>query len=161
MTTPLITPERLRALLHYDPETGIFVRRTRKPRAVVGCLSGDTGYLVIVLDRKQYYLHRLAWLYTHDRWPQGVTDHINRVRTDNRIANLREVTRGQNNQNSHRRKDNTSGHPGVTWFTRTAQWRAYIQVNGKVHSLGYFSDFDAAVAARKTAEAVHHTHRPT
>jgi hypothetical protein len=114
----------------------------------------------MIIDGKQYYLHRLAWLYVHDRWPQGVTDHINRVRTDNRIANLREVTRGQNNQNSRRRKDNTSGHPGVTWFKRTAQWRAYIQAGGKVHSLGYFTDLDAAVAARKAAEAAHHTHRP-
>ena len=161
MTATLITPERLRALLHYDPETGVFVRRTTRPGAVAGCLRNDTGYLVMNIDRRQYYLHRLAWLYMHDRWPQGVTDHINRVRTDNRIANLREVTRGQNNQNSGLRADNTSGHVGVSWIARVKKWIAQIIVDGKHRHLGYFTDLDAAVAARKAAEIELHSHRPT
>lgn len=95
--------------------------------------------------------HRLVWLMHHDEWPAEI-DHINGIRDDNRIENLRLVTRADNMRNSRRRKDNTSGVMGVSWHSATGKWRAYIGgQDGPLH-LGMFADWFDAVCARKSAE---------
>ena len=160
-TTPAneLTAEKLRSILNYDPETGIFTRKVStahriKVGDVAGCSNGD-GYLRIRLQSQRYQAHRLAWLYVYGEWPEDQIDHINRNRSDNRIANLREVTHKQNHQNKSKRSDNTSGHPGAYWDKQSAKWRAQIRHNQKLIHLGHFATIEEAVAARKAAEKLY------
>jgi hypothetical protein len=157
-TTPTneLTAEYLRSVLHYNPDTGIFTRKvSTSPRVKVGDVAGSLdghGYLRITVQSRLYQAHRLAWLHTYGEWPTGQIDHINRVRTDNRISNLRDVTHKQNNQNRSKSSHNTSGHTGVSWFRRTGKWQTHITHNQKSIGLGYFDDLEAAIAARKAGE---------
>lgn len=86
-------------------------------------------------------------------------DHINRDGLDNRRRNLRDATVKQNNENTRRRRDNTSGHRGISWCRRKSKWWARIQHNGKRIHLGYFDKLEDAIAARKEAEKKYFTHR--
>lgn len=152
----ILSQAELRSQLHYDPQTGVFTRIGRTPHK--NCKLGRTlgskfknGYLMVTLAGRKYYLHRLAWLYTHGVWPKEI-DHINRDRTDNRITNLREVTRTQNNLNSKLSRRNRSGVRGVSWFARDGLWRASISRKGKIINLGHFETVELAAAVRKQAE---------
>ncbi len=117
-TAQELTAEYLRSILHYDQETGIFtwkVRTARRVKAgdVAGCSDGD-GYRLIKVQSRLYKAHRLAWLYIHGSWPKDQIDHINRIRTDNRIANLREVSNKQNLQNTGKYSHDTQECPGTS-----------------------------------------------
>ena len=156
---PELTAEYLRSVLHYDPETGIFTWRVStsnrvKVGGITGCQNG-LGYLHIQLQSRLYQAHRLAWLYMYGEWPEDQIDHINRIRTDNRIANLREVSHKQNGQNRSKRSDNKSGHPGVCWHKRDSKWVARIRHNYKHIHLGYFATLEEALSARKAAEKLY------
>ena len=156
---PELTAEHLRSILHYSPETGIFTRKISTAHRVkvgdaAGCPRGD-GYLQIAVLSRRYLVHRLAWLYVYGVWPEDQLDHVNRVRTDNRISNLREVTNKQNHQNKSKSSNNTSGHPGVVWHKRASKWQAQIMHNYKLIHLGYFSILEEAIAARKAAEKIY------
>ena len=149
----LLTAERIKDLLSYDEETGAFRWRQTKGRAKAGEVAGATdtyGYRVIRIDRVLYKAHRLAWLYTHDRWPVGLLDHINREPGDNRIANLREVTQSENMHNASRRS--RSGVPGVLWRAERSKWVAQIRVGYRNHVLGSFPTKQEAIDARRKAE---------
>lgn len=152
-----LTAERLRALLIYDPETGLFTRRVSRQGFWAGTQAGtlitcgpSKGYIYVGVDRGKYRAHRLAWLYMTGEWPREL-DHINRDRADNRWANLREASRSQNNINSKNHVNNTSGHKGVNWVARANSWRAYVSIDGRQKHLGYFKDFNVAVTARNEA----------
>src|SRR5947209_1142023 len=98
-----ITAERVRELLNYDHETGIFTRKLVtngrcKLGEVVGTDNGK-GHLKMMLDREAYFAHRIAWLYIYGEWPDLIIDHINGVKNDNRIVNLKQVTCSVNSQN--------------------------------------------------------------
>lgn len=160
----MITQKRLKELLDYDPGTGIFtwrVGRGGKAKAVsfAGTVS-NRGYLQIRIDAKRYYAHRLAWLYFHGEFPSNQLDHINRVRSDNRIANLRPATNSENQQNLSKRRDNTSGVIGVSWHKQRGKWVARIRVNGRYIYLGLYETVEAATAARLLAKAKLHTFQP-
>lgn len=152
-----LTHNELRSQLHYDPETGIFTRIGQN--AHKNCRLGRTlgwkaknGYIMVNNGRKgKYYAHRLAWFYTYGVWPKEI-DHINRVTTDNRIANLREVTRSRNNHNAPPNRKNTSGCRGVGFNKLRSKWYARIHVNKKLFCLGNFATREAAVEARRKAE---------
>ncbi|WP_046239044.1 HNH endonuclease [Delftia tsuruhatensis] len=134
-----LTQSRLFERLSYDKETGIFTNRFSGSRKSKGEVSGRLnkfGYRQIQIDKKLYSAHRLAWLYVNGEWPDGLIDHINRVRDDNRISNLRVVTRAENNQNIGMLKTNTSGYRGVHYDARGRKWRASITVENKKVSLG-------------------------
>ena len=156
---PELTAEYLRSILHYDPETGIFTWKVGSANQVkVGDVAGSqngSGYLLIQLQSRRYQAHRLAWLYMNGEWPKLDIDHINRIRTDNRISNLRAVTNKQNHQNRSKPSNNTSGHPGIDWYKRDSKWRAKIMHNYKLIHLGYFSILEEAIAARKAAEKLY------
>jgi hypothetical protein len=150
-----LTAEALRELLAYDPETGEFVwlkspRNSVPKGAVAGSLNGR-GYTCITALGKVYRAHRLAWLHVYGSWPADDIDHINGEPTDNRIANLREATRSQNQANSRIRKDNSSGSKGVIWERRRQKWEAQIRVNGKRRHLGYFTCKEEAARAYAAA----------
>ena len=156
---PELTAEYLRSILHYDQETGIFTWKVRTARRVkvgdvAGCQNG-LGYLRIMVCSRRYKAHRLAWLYIHGSWPNGQIDHINRDRSDNRIANLRDVTHKQNQQNRSKSSNNTSGHPGVYWYKRDSKWQVKITHNKKDIHLGYFATLEEALSARKAAEKLY------
>ena len=156
----MITQERLKELLHYEEATGVFTWKVDKAGKKAGDIAGHVckrdGYRLIGLDMKLYFAHRLAWLYTHGVWPKQQLDHINRVRHDNRIANLRQATNAQNCQNTSLRRDNTSGVKGVHWYARRNKWQVYINKNGKRSFLGYFSDKTDAISAYVNAAKVMH-----
>ena len=157
----MVTQEELKELLHYNPDTGIFTRIASrgsvKAGYIAGCLDKD-GYITIKINCKTYKAHRLAWFYVHGKWPKHKIDHINHVRADNRIANLRCATCRENNKNSSLRKDNTSGVCGVCWYRPKKKWASQIMVNGMNVCLGYFTDKFEAICARKSADNKHGYH---
>ena len=155
----------LKELLHYCPETGVFTRRKTIGRHKAGAIAGakPTGYLKYIsihVARQRFLAQRLAWLYVYGEWPSADIDHINRIKTDNRIENLRQVTRSQNMQNVWLHKHNTSGHKGISWVEKLKKWRVYLFVQRKQIYIGLFTDFDSAVAAYRAAATQHHTHNP-
>ena len=155
MATDLITQDRLKSLLTYDPDTGEFRWRVNRPRCQKDAVAGTPsyhGYVVIKLNGTSYKAHRLAWLYENGCWPTGEIDHVNRIRDDNRIANLRLSTRFLNCQNRSKPKNAHSKHIGVSRSFNGARWRAYIDFNGKRRALGVYDTEAQALAARKDAE---------
>lgn len=153
----MLTQERLKELLDYDPETGIFTRKTNQGGrnghfgATAGTQSRD-GYIYIHIDRHKYASHRLAFLWMAGGWPADQTDHINRVRTDNRWENLRDVTNAQNQYNTGLRSHNTSGHTGVSWDKSRQKWTVHIKAMGAARRLGRYVDKSDAIAHRHWAE---------
>jgi len=162
MSADDITIERLRALLDYEPATGHFLWKVRRnafrgavnPGSIAGFVDASTGYVRIGIDGRHYLAHRLAWFFTHGRWPAGEIDHANRNRADNSLGNLREATRSENAHNTPRRADNTSGYRGVHWAPKQRRWYARIAVDGVTRSLGGHASAEAAAAAY--AEAAKH-----
>jgi len=153
-----LTPERLRELLVYETETGVFwwrkSGRGRNPSLPAGTVKPagkHVSYICIKIGDFQYRAHRLAWLYVYGSWPSGHIDHINGCGIDNRIKNLRDVDPAANGRNCSMRSDNTTGVLGVTKY-HTGQYVAKIQIGGKCKNLGYFPTLEAAAAARKQAD---------
>lgn len=146
-----LTPERLREVLSYDAETGIFTWKKRiSIRIVVGRVAGvpdKDGYIQIGIDGGKYKAHRLAWVYVTGGWPDGDIDHRNRVVDDNRFINLRPASRTLNNANMKKPKHNTSGLKGAYWNKKEKRWQAYIQVDKKHKYLGGYSTKEEAHAA--------------
>lgn len=155
----MITHERLLELVHYDPETGAFTWKIRRRgRAFAGMRAGSRmqGYWALRLDGVSYKAHRVAWFYVYGQWPKQELDHINRVRGDDRIANLREATRRQNIVNARLSRANVSGYRGVSWHKVTGKWIAQISDFGKKRHLGLFTTPQEAYAAYvAAAKAIH------
>lgn len=115
----MITWEELKSILDYDPSTGVFTYKVRRgTRKFPGDEAGSLtllGYVSIKINRKPYFAHRLAWLYQTGQWPKNQIDHKNRLKTDNRFENLRDVTPAVNQQNHTRAQTgNPTGLRGVT-----------------------------------------------
>lgn len=145
----MLTRERLLELLHYDQNTGIFtwrVNRGGRKAARAGSVAGHTrpdGYFEICVDRNRVLAHRLAWFYVHGRWPAEQIDHMNGIRLDNRLSNLREATQSQNNAN----RPPVSGLKGVYFHKRAGRWAAQIKQDGEVTYLGLHDTPQQAHAA--------------
>jgi len=145
----MVTQELLKKLLSYNPDTGVFTWVKRNGN-IAGCPT-CRGYVRISICRKTYRAHRLAWLYTHGSFPDNQIDHINGVRNDNRIINLRQATNTQNQQNKKISINNTSGIKGVCWHKTENKWIARIYIGGKPKRLGCFHDKNEAAAAYQKA----------
>lgn len=134
----------------------------RYSNAMAGHNAGTVrpdGYLQVSLFGKTQLVHRVIWEMHNGPIPDGMEiDHINHDRLDNRIENLRIVSRQENSVNLSKRIDNTSGIVGVSWSKRMGKWRARISVNKKEISLGFFSDINDAGRARKNAEIYYNFH---
>lgn len=153
---PSLTAERLRELLRYNPETGEFSRKvhlSNRSRAsqTVGNKHSQ-GYIIICVDGKPHRAHRLAWLYVYGEWPKEQIDHINGDRSDNRIANLRNVTALENKR--HRTRPRKPGRMlGTALHKATGRWSSQMTVNYKKIHLGYFSTETEAHLAYVAAKA--------
>lgn len=152
----LLTADKARSLLDYDPDTGLL--RWKRPRGSsrpgwTAGTEGPRGYKTIGVCRKRYLVHRMAWLMMTGQWPRDQVDHINGCRSDNRWVNLREATNGQNQQNAILRRTNKSGFRGVDWYKRDNRWRAQITHKGVSKTLGYFDRPEDAHAAYLAARA--------
>jgi len=152
-----LTVERLRERVNYDANTGIMTLKT-KPikggRTPIGGAMGSVhpkGYLYLNLDGRRYLVHRLVWMYVYGEWPDSV-DHINHVRSDNRLANLRNIPGHENQKNMKLGAKNASGVPGISWSATRNKWEVYITSKRNRVSLGRFADFFEAVCTRKSAE---------
>lgn len=151
-----LTHEELLALLIYCEITGIFRWRVSRggveAGSVAGRISPTTGYQEISINGKLYKAHRLAWLYVHGVWPSDQIDHIDRDKTNNRIANLREATSVENHRNMSKPSNNTSDHVGVSWDKTRQKWYAYITHERKMLNLGLYDRKEDAIAARIAGE---------
>lgn len=145
----MITQEKLKSVITYNQDTGILIRiKTGKPTGAMD----RYGYLTVGVGQKVYKAHRLAWLYVYGEFPDGQIDHINQVKTDNRIENLRVTNASKNCQNIKQpRVDNKLATKGV--IVKHKKYYAQIQVAGKKISLGYYSTLEAASAAYQNAKA--------
>ena len=141
MDTNSISQDRLKQLVNYNPNTGLFTWAMPRRKCRLGDKAGckmRNGYIVIRLDDELFYAHRLAWFYSYNKWPEQQIDHINGDRADNRLENLREATNAQNAQNTQKmRVTNTSGFTGVR--RENKKWLAEIKVNYKPIRLGLFA----------------------
>jgi hypothetical protein len=144
----ILTQEYLKDILNYNPDTGDFtVLKSYHPKKigrVVGSLT-SLGYIRITIKKKEYLAHRLAFLYMTGSFPRFETDHINRIKTDNRWANLRDVSHFENQIN----RVNNNKYIGVGWHKKYNNWMAYSKSNnGKTKYLGNFKTHLAACYAR-------------
>ncbi len=148
-----LSAECARGLLRYDADTGIFTWRVVRGSSKIGAVAGKTdrhGYRVIQIDGRHYFAHRLAWLITTGEWPASNLDHINRVRSDNRLSNLREASPLENSRN--RVCDGTRVRPQNG---RKNPFSARIHILGKEVHLGTFPTKEAARAAYVEARTIH------
>ena len=151
-----LTQEYVREIFHYLPETGelrwkVGNGRNVKPWQIAGSINGH-GHRIVKVKGKSMQAHRLIWLYVYGNFPNNVIDHKNRIASDNRLDNLRDVSQTDNAQNIGLPKHNKSGHIGVSWIKTHNSWTVYIKVNKKNKWLGYYKCLDEAVAARKAGE---------
>lgn len=151
-----LTAERLRELLDYDPKTGNFTWLCSRGTRIKGEIAGSRnpeGYIQIRADRGTYRAHRLAWLITHGVWPTNEIDHINGDRSDNRLENLRDVSRTTNSQNMRVAGScSISGIMGAHWDETSNKFRARIRVAGKMIYLGRYTTPEEAHQAYVTAK---------
>jgi hypothetical protein len=175
------TPELLRELLKYDPDTGklfwlprgvhLFTdglqsaahacKRWNARNAGKAALTTATrhGYYYGSVFNTHCRAHRVIWAIVHGEWPQDQIDHINGNPSDNRILNLRSVTHRENHKNRGLSTRNTSGRLGVRWEASRSKWQARIGVEGREKFLGSFDSFEEASAARKAAEVKYGFHK--
>ncbi len=150
--------ETLRSLFEYDHLTGLFIRRVRTARCtrvgdVVGRPNGSGRYIQIKIKEKHYMAHRMAWLYVYGSLPDGEIDHINGIKDDNRICNLRVVSRAVNQQNLRRANvTNGSKFLGVSYFKARNKWKSKIVLGGVAIHLGYFDSPEEAHQAYLAAK---------
>ena len=147
-----MTQDEVKDLLHYDPITGIFTNKIRRSGACAGKKAGslnNKGYALIWINKKNYAAHRLAWFYVYGVWPTFEIDHINMVRHDNRICNLRSVSRQENQHN----KKSTKGYHYVE---KSNKWTAAITLNTKRIYLGTYDSESDAHQAYLDAKKIYH-----
>lgn len=154
-----LTAQRLRELLHYAPETGVFTWLVRRGRVLPGQQAGNVktnGYRELSVCGVRCHAHRLAWFYVCGTWPQAQIDHINGSRADNRICNLREVSPLTNNQNQREASKNSK--TGVLGVSRhpSGRYIAFICVDRKSKYLGLYPTPELAHAAYLRAKRTLH-----
>lgn len=152
----MITQKRLKYLIHYNPDTGLFSwKEGRHNQVKKGLEAGFThcrGYVHICVCGKQYKAHRLAFLYMEGFFPEFQVDHKNGVRDDNRWKNLRHVSQSCNRQNQKTNSRNKSGFAGVSRYKETNRWLSQAGINRNKVYLGIHNTALEAALARLTWE---------
>lgn len=173
----LPTPEQLRKLLRYEPDTGKLFWLPRPQEmftagntsAAANCaawnkrqagaeafISDSHGYRSGGIFGVKMLAHRVIWAIFYGEWPDFEVDHVNLIRSDNRIANLRRASSSENKHNTRMQANNTSGYKGVTWHRQRGKWAAQIFFEGRHKSLGLYESADAAHAAYCAAAEKYH-----
>ena len=155
-----LTQERLKQVVSFEPTTGIFIRILKAKRAVVGKELGykkSNGYIALSIDGQKYFAHRIAWLYVYGEFPKHDIDHIDGDRTNNKIKNLRDVSRTENLQNlkiakSHNKSTGVLG----AYLHNCGKFMSRIKVNKKDVYLGLFDTVEQAQQAYLTAKQQFH-----
>ena len=155
MTSRILpSAERVRELLNYDPETGVFTRRVRTSNSInIGDIAGyvnTRGYISIMVNNRLCLAHRLAWIHVHGTWPLQCLDHIDGDTQNNRIVNMQNRRKSSNGSKS--------GFLGVSPVSLSTTWQARIKVDGKERYLGCFPTAEEAHAAYLTAKRELHSH---
>ena len=149
--------EEIARLFTYDRETGVLywkerTRYTIRRKYVAGSSKGKEGYRQVRIGKKMYREHRIIMMLCFGHIPENAEiDHINHVRDDNRLDNLRFVTRGENLKNKSVSSKNTTGVTGVYFHKRVQKYAAQSKVNRQVHFLGYYDTLEEAAAVRADA----------
>lgn len=157
----MLMQKEVRRLFDYDPITGMLTRRLRRSHQMPGYVVGKittSGHLQVMIYNKYYMVHRLVWLWVHGVLPTGEIDHINRNPVDNRLSNLRAVSRSENQQNRKLHDNNSSGFTGV--HKQKTMWTARIGFEGKRIFLGRFSSPELASQAYQAAKLIYHPTAP-
>lgn len=151
-------------IVEYSPETGEMVLKYRERNWFIsdathkrwnsrfaGKIAGSIshyGYRTFGAFGMTYQVSRVAWLFIHGKWPDHDIDHIDGDRTNNKIENLREATRQENNRNQYKTRGDVP-LKGVSKYKH--KYRAHIAIDQKQIHLGYFDDIESAHAAYKKA----------
>lgn len=152
----MLSVEDLREIILYNRKTGLFAwKKSRRGVQIGKTLGTDNGfgYLRITVLGRSYYAHRLAWFYVHGEWPITI-DHLNGVKSDNRITNLRGCSQSDNKQNVREAQANSKSKIlGVSWHKKAKKWQAHICIYKERKYLGLFSDiFEAQKVYLKERE---------
>lgn len=152
----MITQKQCLDLFEYD--NGELYWKVKKGRSVVGkkvgCEDGK-GYKVVMVNRKQYRVHRIIYLMHHGILPDCL-DHINNNKADNRIENLRPATVAENAMNQKIRSTNKSGVKNVCWHKYSKKWTVYFWVNNNNKVFGYYDSLEKAKSvAMKVRKELH------
>lgn len=154
--------ERLHELFTYDPKDGK-LRWKKRDRGLTGKVAGGIdpgrGYRRVRVDGVLVLAHRIIIAMTSGYWPEHEVDHINGMRDDNRLSNLRCVSRSENLRNKRRYKSNKSGKTGVYWHRQHKKWCASVSVGGRSKTIGVFHTRAKAEAARNQAEIENGYHK--
>ena len=163
MHTTMPSQAYLKELFNYDPETGYLFNKKPRAGVTVGSRAGSVdswGHRQIKIDGKTYQEHRIVWLWWYGALPPCQLHHINKMRADNRVENLKEAPRDNydNQQDTLLRKDNISGVKGVCWLARYNKWQVQIQTDNKKKHIGLYTCLLDAVSARFAAERRYFTY---
>ena len=154
-----LNPDALKEVFAYDPETGILSWRKPWGKRPLGARAGTQrpdGYWVVNYKSEMFFVHRVAYAIHHGDITLGHIDHINGDRQDNRLENLREVTRSENQFNKAMCSNNTSGFRGVNWHKNSKSWVVRVCTKGKTKILGYFKDLELAGLVADEARNLYH-----
>jgi len=162
--TPLsLAYDFLHETLRYDKVTGgLHWKYRRKFQREIDGPAGyadPKGYRYLKINNRRYAAHRIIWCMVNGGWPNGFIDHINQNPSDNRIENLRVVSRSDNAKNTKVRCDNSSGVIGVSWHSNKKRWVARINVNRKRIELGSYLTIEEAIKVRAKAEIEYGYHK--
>ena len=154
----MLTQQQLKEYLEYRNGHLWWIKKSAR-RIKVGQQFGyydNRGYIQGWLKGRTYLEHRLVWLYHNGKWPKECIDHINGIRDDNRIENLREATNQQNNFNRKSREGSSSQYKGVCWDKKGKKWVVHYRYKGKLYYVGrYECEEEAAEAYQKATEHLH------
>jgi hypothetical protein len=154
-----LTPEYVRSLLEYDPESGLLRWKIDRGGGIkAGDIAGsksDSCVFVSIHD-KPMRIHRVIWFIVTGKWPKECIDHIDRNPFNNKWNNLREATKAENNRNSKFKPNNTTGHTGIRIRKNYGAYEARIMANGQEIHLGSFKTLEKALETRRKAEIKYH-----
>lgn len=153
MSPQKLTQAELKEYLSYDPLTGLFTYIKAKSGIHVGQVAGSInghGYIIIKIRGQSYHAGRLAFLYMTGAFPKNLVDHIHKIRTDNRWAELQDITNQENCRKKGMNKNNKSGVTGVRWNKKLNKWQVTLRVDGRNKHFGVFVELcDATLAIQK------------